>query len=160
MELDITIIEKLETVLVKIRKLSMAISLFAFVQREDTSTWDLVIGGKDIETKDNFDLIAKIIRETLNKNEIVEVPRLVLLNSNHPFLVGINRAFDVEGKPAKLENIGIDKFFIQTAYLFYSKNLGYPTKEKKYELEEKNVKIKDTETSLTTQTSIDIGDKY
>ena len=160
MELDITIIEKLKGLLSKITLLKKRISLFAIIQREDADTWDLVVGGENLRTKENLDLIIKITKKIFEKDEIIRFPRLILLNSNHPLLNSINRAFAVEGGAVKIENTRIDNIFLKNAYLFYSKNLGYPTKKEKYEIEEKNVKLKDTTTSSTTQTSIDIGDKY
>jgi len=160
MELDITIIEKLKRLLSEIISLKRKISLFAVIQREDADTWDLVVGGDNLRTKENLDLIIKISKKIFEQNEIIGFPRLILLNSNHPLLSSINRAFAVEGEAVKIANIRIDNIFIRNAYLFYSKNLGYPTEKEEYEIEEKNVKIKDTATGLTTQTSIDISDKY
>jgi len=160
MELDITIIEKLKGLLSEITLLKKRISLFAVIQREGADTWDLVVGGDNLRTKENLDLIIKITKKIFEQDEIIRFPRLILLNSNHSLLNSINRAFSVEGGAVKIENIRIDNIFLKNAYLFYSKNLGYPTEKEKYEVEEKNVKVKDAANSSTTQTSIDIGDKY
>lgn len=160
MELDITIIEKLKGLLSEIISLKKRISLFAVIQREDADTWDLVVGGDNLRTKENLDLIIKISKKIFEQNEIVRFPRLILLNSNHPLLKSINRAFAVEGGAVKIENTRIDNIFLRNAYLFYSKNLGYPIEKRESEVEEKNVRIKDTATGSTTQTSIDISEKY
>ncbi|NQU99611.1 MAG: hypothetical protein HQ538_02635 [Parcubacteria group bacterium] len=151
MELDITIIEKLKELLSKITLLKKRISLFAVIQREGVDTWDLVVGGDDLRTKENLDLIIKITKKIFEQDEIIRFPRLILLNSNHPLLDSINRAFAVEDGAVKIENTKIDNIFLKNAYLLYSKNLGYPTKKEKYEVEEENVKIKDTASSSTTQ---------
>jgi len=153
MELEITIKEKLEKLLSEIRALRKRVSLFVVLQREDRDTWDLIIGGENLRTKENLDLIIKIIKKLFKKDEIVKLPRLILLNSSHPLLNSINRAFAVGGGVVKIENTRIDNVFIKNAYLFpvYSKSIDYTAQKEKHEVEEESVEIKDTKSSSTTQ---------
>ncbi|XOA43037.1 MAG: hypothetical protein ACKKMO_01015 [Candidatus Nealsonbacteria bacterium] len=160
MELDVTIIDKLKGLLSKIISLGKKISLFVVVQQEDSNTWDLVIGGNKLDTKGNLDLITANIKKIFEKNEIVLFSRLILLNSDHSFLNSINRAFAIENGSLKIENTRIDNVLIKNAYLFYSKSIDYTGPERKQEVIEENVKVKDTTTSSTAQKNIDIGGKY
>ncbi len=160
MELDITIIDKLKGLLSKIISLGKRISLFVVIQREDANTWDLMIGGDKLDTKENLDLITANINKIFEKNEIVLFSRLILLDSDHSFLNSINRAFAIEGGSVRIENTRIGNVFIKNSYLFYSKSLAYTGQKAKQEIIEENVKVKDTSTSSTAQKDIDIGGKY
>lgn len=160
MELDITIIDKLKGLLSKIISLRKKISLFAVIQQEDANTWDLVIGGDKLDTKENLDLIAANVNKIFEKNEIVLFSRLILLNSDHSFLNSINRAFVVKGGSVKIENTRIGNVLIKNAYLFYSKSIDYAGQKGKQEIIGENVKVKDATSSTTTQKDIDIGGKY
>lgn len=146
MNIDITIKEKLDSLLSKLRGLGKPISLFAVIQREDMETWDLLIGGENIRNKENLDLVARIIRQTFDESEIIKIPRLVLLDSDHPIIISINKAFSIEGGVTRIENIKINNFFIKNAYLLYSKSIHRTEKEEHYQEQKKQI-VKKTLTS-------------
>jgi len=162
MDLEITIIEKLRGLLSTILSLKKEISLFAVIKRKDTDTWDLVIGGNDLRTKENLRLIIRIMRKQFDKNEILKFPRLILLNSNHPFLDSINKAFSMEGGLAEIIDTKIYNVFIKNAYLLYSKSIKSYKKKDKYEIGEKKSFSASTRTSSsqTTSENIDVVDNY
>jgi len=151
MDLDITIIDKLQGLLSNIISLKKKVSLFVVIRREDADTWDLVFGGDKIDTKINLDLITANMNRIFEKNEIVLFSRLTLLNSDHPFLDSINKTFTKGGGLMKIENTRIDNIFVKDAHLIYNESIESIKRRDEDELKEKDVvKAEDAIASTTT----------
>ncbi|KPJ54959.1 hypothetical protein AMJ47_02740 [Parcubacteria bacterium DG_72] len=120
MEIDKEIIAKLKNILDKMRE-EKNISLFIVILREDSNVWDLVIGGRNLDTKENLEWGVKIINKELDKDEVVLFSRLLLLNSDNPFVENINKSFRMPEGTVRIQNSKINNIAIKDAYLFYSK---------------------------------------
>lgn len=114
------VIKKFEEVLGKLLSENWAISFFAVIQQADTNRWDIVIGGDNIENAENTKAIAKIISNSLAREELVLFSRLVLLNSTNPFIKNITRSFRVSGR-IKIAGSTINNVFLKNAVILYSK---------------------------------------
>ena len=113
-------INKLTTSLNEIRNVK-DISTFVIIKRDDTSVWDIVIGGPNLDTQENLIQIANIFKKFLEPNELRDFSRIVLLNSTDNFITNVRRAFSVENGDVKIQNTQINNIFIKDAYLLYSK---------------------------------------
>lgn len=113
-------INKLSNSLNEIRNVK-DISTFVIVKRDDTSLWDIIIGGSNLDTQENLVQIANIIKKHLIPNELRDVSRIVLLNSTDNFINNLRRTFSVEYGDMELQNAQINNIFIKHAYLLYSK---------------------------------------
>ena len=88
------------------------------------------------------------------EEEILNFPRLVLLNSDNVFAKSINKAFATEGGDIRIKNSQINDIFIKDAYLLYSKHIVQPKKEE-YLPKEQGIKIKNLKTSASGYVDID-----
>ena len=120
MEIDKEIIAKLKNILDKMRE-KKDISLFIVVLREDSRVWDLVVGGKNLDKRENLEWGIKIINKELNKDELVLFSQLLLLDSDNLFVKNINKAFRMPEGTVRIQNSKINNIAIKDAYLFYSK---------------------------------------
>ena len=113
-------INKLSNSLNEIRNVK-DISTFVIVKRDDTSLWDIIIGGSNLDTQENLVQIANIIKKHLIPNELRDFSRIVLLNSTDNFINNLRRTFSVEHGDMELQNAQINNIFIKHAYLLFSK---------------------------------------
>jgi hypothetical protein len=112
--------EKLKNILTEVLK-TKPLSLFVVIKREDANLWDLVMSGSNLDSQENLNEIIKIINKNLERNEVVLLSKLVLLNSSDPFVKNFNNAFSVDGGDMEILNAQINNVFIKQAFLFYSK---------------------------------------
>jgi hypothetical protein len=118
------ILEKLKIVRAKVLEKFEKLSLFVVIKRVDVHLWDFVFAGEKLDTPDNLKIIADIIRKELDKNEMIHVSRVVLLNSTDPFAKNFNSTFSVGDKNGcvTINDSQINNIRIKEAYLFFSKN--------------------------------------
>lgn len=114
------IINKLANALNEIRNVK-DISTFVIIKRNDSTLWDIVIGGAALDTQENLVQIADIIKKYLAANELRDISRIVLLNANDSFIIQLRRTFSVEHGDIELQNAQINNILIKHAYLLYSK---------------------------------------
>jgi len=120
MEIDKGIIAKLKNILDKMKE-EKNISLFIVVLRENSNVWDLVIGGKNLEKRENLEWGIKIINEEFSKDELVLFSRLLLFDADNLFVRSINKAFHMPEGTVRIQNSKINNIAIKDAHLFYSK---------------------------------------
>jgi len=118
------ILEKLKIDRAKVLEKFEKLSLFVVIKRVDVHLWDFVFAGEKLDTPDNLKIIADIIRKELDKNEMIHVSRVVLLNSTDPFAKNFNSTFSVGDKNGcvTINDSQINNIRIKEAYLFFSKN--------------------------------------
>jgi len=74
-------------------------SLFALFLREDSEDrWDLVLSAPWLKSNDRKDykFIASRVKEILNKDELISLSRIVLLDKGNQILEAVNRAISIE----------------------------------------------------------------
>jgi len=123
MEINEIVINKLISLLSKVRDKKSDVCLFIVNKVIDINRWDLVFGGKALEGEENLKLILNLIKETFSKEEVILFSRLILFDSTKDFVKGINNAFNVESNYIKITDTTINNILIKEAYLFYSKSL-------------------------------------
>lgn len=117
--MDQVIEKKLNQILNAILEVGIDISFFAIIRTGDADRWDLVIGGKNIENQKDFLAILKIVKNMLDRNEIVFISRLALVNSDRPFIKNINQAFNIGGGAMiTIRDSRINDIFIKEAKIF------------------------------------------
>jgi len=117
-------LEKLKIVRKEVLDKFGKLLLFVVIKRADANLWDLVFAGDKLDQSDNLKTIADIVRKELDKNEMVSISKLVLLNSNDPFAEDFNSTFSVgDGNGwMTIVNGQINNVHIKEAYLFFSRN--------------------------------------
>ncbi|MFA6392727.1 MAG: hypothetical protein WCW54_01415 [Candidatus Paceibacterota bacterium] len=113
-------INKLSSSLNEIRN-AKDISTFVIIKRDDTSLWDIVIGGHNLDNQENLIQIADILKKSLLPNELRDFSRIVLLNSTDNFISNLRKTFSLEHGSMELQNAQINSIFIKHAYLLFSK---------------------------------------
>ena len=83
-----------------------AFSLFALFLRDNApNTWDVVAAAPwfGADDYDALDYIAKKVQSSLQKNELVSLSRIVLLDQDNPGLEAIHKTFSVEHGTAEFK---------------------------------------------------------
>lgn len=121
--MDINTLEKIKIIRENVIKIFETLSLFVVIKKTEVNQWDFVFAGNNLDDSKNLKVIAEIINKELNENEIINVARLVLLNSEDPFAKNFNSTFKVGSDNGYLTiNDGqINNISIKEAYLFFSK---------------------------------------
>ena len=122
--MESNILEKLKLVRSKALEKFEKLSLFVVIKRVDVNLWDFVFAGEKLDNPDNLKTVADIVRKELDKNEIINISRIVLLDSTDPFVKDFNSTFTVgDGNGCMTINDSqINNIRIKEAYLFFSKN--------------------------------------
>jgi len=118
------ILEKLKTVRSKVIEKFDRLSLFVVIKRVDVNLWDFVFASEKLDNPENLKVIADIISKELDRNEIISISRVVLLDSTDPFAKNFNSTFNVgDGNGyMTISDSQINNIRIKEAYLFFSKN--------------------------------------
>jgi ribonuclease HII len=122
--METNILEKLKIVRSKILGKFERMSLFVVIKRGDVNLWDFVFAAEKLDNPENLKTIADIVNKELNKNEIINISRLVLLDSTDPFAKIFNSTFSVgdENGYMTITDSQINNIRIKEAYLFFSKS--------------------------------------
>ncbi len=99
------------------------LSLFALLLREESQNkWDLVLSAPWISDKKAplFGSVARKLRNKLDKEVLMSLSRIVLLNYDDPFVLTVNSIFKtvhniVEIKDSRFNNISVKHVFIITS---------------------------------------------
>jgi hypothetical protein len=123
--METSTLEKLKNVRKEVLNKFEGLLLFVVIKRADANLWDFVFAGDKLDQSDNLKVIADIILKELDKNELVSVSRVVLLNSDDPFARNFNSTFSVGDGNGWMTIIDgqINNIRIKEAYLFFSRNL-------------------------------------
>ena len=99
-------------------------SLFALFLREDSEDkWDLVLSAPWLKSTDRNDykFIASRVQEILDKDELISLSRIVLLDKGNPVLDAVNRAFSIEHGQFECKDCNFFGLQINHAYIITSK---------------------------------------
>lgn len=81
-------------------------NLFALFLREDSANkWDLLVSAEWIEgnKSESLQIISQKIQEHLEKKELVNLSRIVLIEDDNPALEAFHRAISVEHGSAEIQ---------------------------------------------------------
>ena len=84
--MESTTLEKLKAVRTKVLEKFEKLSLFVAIKRTDSNFWDLVFAAENMDSAENFKIIADIVNVVLDTNEIITISKLVLLNTDDSFV--------------------------------------------------------------------------
>ena len=98
-------------------------NLFAIFEREDLKgKWDVVISIKLAPEKKNL-LLKTVIdkfKSGLNPDVLITISRFMYLKPDHPFVVGINNAIEIENSDTEIVRSRFNNVFISHAFVFTS----------------------------------------
>lgn len=98
-------------------------SLFALFLREDsTNKWDLLVSADWIQANKSkaLNLIASKVQSKLNKNELVNLSRIVIIEDDNPALDSFHKAVDVKHGIAEMQDSNFFGLDIKHAYIITS----------------------------------------
>lgn len=121
--MELNTLDKLKDVRDDVLELFKNLSLFVVIKRVDINLWDFVFAAPRLDQPENLKPIAEIVRKRLDKSEIVNISRLVLLNTDAPFVKDFNLAFSVGDKNGytTIKDSQINNIQIKEAYLYLSR---------------------------------------
>lgn len=100
------------------------LTLLALFERDDKRhEWDLIVSGGGLQPLlDDYEVIAKAMKETLTHDERMEISRMVILPPDYePVVKLVRRVQHINGTgPVELENINFYQFLIRTALIFHA----------------------------------------
>jgi hypothetical protein len=118
------IIEKLKLIEKRISEQEGSLSLFSLFLREDSEEkWDLVVSAEWLEKdkKNGYEILADEVNKILNKNELLTLSRIVLLDKRNPVLQKINQAVSCEHIDVELKDSNFFGLQIKHAFIITSK---------------------------------------
>jgi len=101
-----------------------AFNLFALFLREDApGKWDLLIAAPWAEKGklDTLRDVATELQRTLDKKELLQLSRIVVIDEKDPALRAFQQAFHVEHGTAEIQNSNLFGLQIRHAYLITSR---------------------------------------
>lgn len=99
-------------------------NLFALFLREDSANkWDLLVSADWVvgNKSDSLKIIAKKIQEHLDKKDLVNLSRIVLIEDDNPALDAFNRAISVEHGSAEIKESNFFGLQIKHAFIITSR---------------------------------------
>lgn len=99
-------------------------NLFALFLREDSENkWDLIISATWFlnDEKKTLDYVIDKIKSKINKNEIINLSRIVLLKPNDPFVLNINSIIVCEHSITEFSSCVLNNMHIKHAFIITSK---------------------------------------
>jgi hypothetical protein len=103
--------------------------LFALFLREDSpDKWDLVVAAPWIDKDKEAALkyIAQNIQKSLEKDELLKISRIVMIDEGNPALSALQRAFRTEHSLTEIKNSNFFGLQIKHAFIITSKRNGDP----------------------------------
>lgn len=95
--------------------------LFGLFLREDSKDkWDLIVSAKWIDEDKEVALqyLANQLKFTLDKDELLYISRIVIMEKDNPYLQTLKPAFRIEHSTAQLENVQVNGLTIKHAWIF------------------------------------------
>lgn len=99
-------------------------NLFALFLREDSANkWDLLVSADWIEDNksDSLQVIARKIQDHLDKKELVNLSRIVLIEDDNPALEAFHKAVSVEHGSAEIQDSNFFGLQIKHAFIITSR---------------------------------------
>lgn len=99
-------------------------NLFALFLREGSvNKWDLLVSADWIEgnKSESFQIISQKIQEHLNKKELVNLSRIVLIEDDNPALDALQKAVNVEHGSAEFQESDFFGLHIKHAFVITSR---------------------------------------
>jgi hypothetical protein len=99
-------------------------SLFALFLREDSEDkWDLVLSASWLNSSDRkaYKNIADYVNTILDKEELIFLSRIVLLDKTNPVVEAVNHAISIEHGQCELKDCNFFGLQIKHAYIITSK---------------------------------------
>ncbi|WP_319580511.1 hypothetical protein [uncultured Methanospirillum sp.] len=116
--------EKFKKIINTISQEKGNIKFFAIARRSDSEGFFDILISADWIRQDDFEIlkyIVKIIKSLLNKEEIIDISRVILLNSDDPILKQLRPAITVElGGIVHLDNCVVNNLAIEELTIFVS----------------------------------------
>lgn len=100
-----------------------AFNLFALFLREDAvDKWDILVASDWIyqDKQKSLSLIAEKLQEKLNKDELINISRIVLIENNNPALDAIQQAIHIKHEPIEVKDSNFFGLQIKHAYIITS----------------------------------------
>jgi hypothetical protein len=97
-------------------------TLFALFLREDVEDrWDLVLSARWLKStnKKDYEFIANRVKKILNKDELIYLSRIVILDKGNPVLEAIHN--NITGEQHEVINCNFSGLQIKYAYIITSK---------------------------------------
>jgi hypothetical protein len=97
-------------------------ALFAIFARTDIeNNWDVVVSAKWMNSeREALDIVAKALTDTLKKDEMLKIARIVYLPQKELFVTLINKLFTVQHNPVRIENCELGGLQIKEGYIVSS----------------------------------------
>lgn len=120
-----TLIEKIKNIEIELSKEKGGFKLFAlFLREESFDKWDVLISAPWVQNnqQESFRYIANKIQEKLNKEELLQLSRIILINEKNTTLTAINKAINTEHGINEVRDSNFFGLQIKHAYIITSKN--------------------------------------
>ena len=117
------LVEKLLDIEAAISLEAGALVLFALIEREDAQgKWDLVVSAAWARErqKDLLNRIALEVRNNFTSEEILTLSRILILDTDDPFVRAINNIVNVEHGRERVSNFFINGVSIKDSYIMTS----------------------------------------
>lgn len=118
------VIEKFREIEASLSEEKGEFNLFAlFLREESANKWDLLVSADWIEGKKSISLqvIAKKIQEHLDKKELKNLSRIVLIEDDNPALEVFHKAISVEHGSAEIQESNFFGLQIKHAFIITSR---------------------------------------
>jgi len=105
--------------------------LFALFLREDApNLWDLMIAANWVEKNkaESLKYISAYLNKNLKPDELINLSRIVLIDSDNPALGAIHKAIHIEHGSAEIKDSNFFGLKIKHAHLITSKREKIPNK--------------------------------
>lgn len=117
------LVQKLQDIELRITRDTGPLVLFALIERDDApGKWDLIVSAAWAKErqKDLLNLIALQVRKNLSWEEKLILSRILILDSQDPFVRAINNTVKVEHGRARVSNSLVNDISIKDAYIITS----------------------------------------
>jgi len=118
------IVEKLKQKEIEMSEQKGPFHLFALFLREDIQDkWDLLVAAPWIseDKSEALKYIGSAVQQSLDKNELMKITRVVMIDDTNPALEALQRAMSIEHGSAEIMNSNFFGLNIKHAYLITSK---------------------------------------
>ncbi len=119
------IIQKFKTIEKELSNERGSFNLFAlFLREESANKWDLLVSADWIlaDKAESLKLVTKKIQHHLDKKELVNLSRVVLIDENNPALEAFQSAVNVEHGSAEIQDSNFFGLQIKHAFVITSRS--------------------------------------
>lgn len=123
MELNQDYITKFQSFTREVVRRFPPVTFVGLVQRIESESWDVVVGGDSLRTHANFLMLANILKTHFTGGELMSFSMLSLVDSTSTFVTQMRQAIVIEDGYATIENTRVFQIYIKKAYIFICKPL-------------------------------------